>query len=309
MLFGFLVLVLGLGYNQVFGATAGSTNPQNAVTTVFTLDSESSVPIPLNPGIYGTRLCAIRVETKQLNQSYSRSSQGKNDHVIEFYEFRNGISMVHESKSADDGQPLLIDSLHGENTLVEKFRALCPGKVVPQTLFGADIRAAYARIQAPAPTSAATPLTIAALPAATAQVSAAYSCSPDFFKDGWGGYWFVHYRCPPSGQYTTYGVNRTNMTWYTPDDMDYYHMAWLNGDFYNTMRTRGYERECDWLVDCYWDPVWDYYLLPRQIDGQNWSSMCWNDPILGRQCSSFSLCFTLNSGCGHADYTVGYGNY
>jgi hypothetical protein len=238
--------------------------------------------IPLNPGIFGVRLYAFR-------------PNGNPNHVVEFYEFQNGKTAIHESKSADDGLPLLLDSLQREKTLAEMFHVLCPDKVIPQALFEADERA-DCKMQASTSDFTANkttaPPALPLMPGAPAQANkAATPCSPDKYHDGWGGNWFVYQACPPTGSNRDFGRNRYWLNWYTPDDISTLRWRMMNGDFNLWQHTYGFHRIC-WGWNCSWEIKWDYYTNPRIIDGWNmWGGSWWVNIV---------------NDCHHAHYTAGW---
>jgi len=202
------------------------------------------------------------------------------DHTVEFYEFGEGGTAIHESSSIDNEEAPFLAKGVAFSSLADAYAKLNTATAeVPGAILQADERAAMAQSAPAAPR-----LTTEAPGGASSTLSeeilsgAASTCSADELGDNWGASWFLNNFCITGN----FRWCPTNYGW---ADSGQYQASWsqwtqFEGDFNLTGHIFGVEISCNWLFGCGIPTViFDYDILPRRYetwtftDGRNYYSV------------------------------------
>jgi hypothetical protein len=214
----------------------------------------TAAPLPGDvPGIQGTRLYV-----KELGAG----------HHIEFYDFGEGHTAVHESKSMDDKQTAVLDVPYLYGSLADVYAKLNPGaEAVPEAILKADEDAALQRAAVRVNTAEFLSPRAAGedgnKPMALAKT--AESCSQDGYGDGWGGDWFLNQFCTTGN----FRYCQKNFGWATSGEYSASWSSWrqMEGDF----NVRGHMTGSIIRVNWFWGEsprtgLFDYDVLPRHYE-------------------------------------------
>jgi hypothetical protein len=233
--------------------SAPSTGDEEAPASPPTTASGTTKSVAAS--IHGTLLY-----TKQLGS----------DHTVDFYEFGEGGTAIHESSSMDNEEAPFLAQGVVFSALADAYAKLNPAtSEVPAAILQADGRAAAALSARGAP-----PLTTETPGGASSTLSdeilsgAASTCSSDELGDSWGASWFLNKFCITGN----FRWCPTNYGW---ADSGQYQASWsqwtqLEGDFNLTGHIRGSEISCGWdsfIFGC--GPrtiIFDYDILPRRYE-------------------------------------------
>jgi hypothetical protein len=217
------------------------------------------------------------------------------DHTVDFYEFEEGTSAVHESLSVDNGEVPFIDKATTFSSLAEAYAKLNPTALeVPAAIRQADLRT-QARV-APAanlsvdeaPTDGSAALSHDLLS------GAASTCSADAFGDNWGADWFLNNFCITGN----FRWCKTNQGWAESGQYAHSWSRWnqFEGDFNLTGHITATGYSCSWFWGCgLRTTIIDYDVLPRRLE--SWTFTGTNNHYWFRgtsQCGHLHVAFLYN---------------
>jgi hypothetical protein len=202
--------------------------------------------------------------TGTINGKLLYSIESKPGQRLDFYDFGDGQTAVHETHRMETDAPV-VDAIRAKRpkTLAEIYRLASPGTPVPAILVDADSHAAdYSRAN-PAPASEeATPAPASSVASSPQALTA---CSGDFYGDNWGAQWFRSNYCdyqPGSDQFWC-RTNRWTVDTGDQEHTNFYYYQ-FEGDFNNQGWTTGTHKHCSFF-SCTWIRDWDYWFAPRHV--------------------------------------------
>ena len=161
---------------------------------------EKPAPVTgVTPVVHATRSEGV------INGTLLYSTEPRPGHLVEFYDFGDGATAVHESFPMDIGGTGIMEDKADPVDLASVFHLLNPKTaIVPDQILAADLRAkqaaeAHAKVRADnakinAPISELPPEP-SSLESGDGQLLSATNCSDDFYGDNWGVEWFYSNVC------------------------------------------------------------------------------------------------------------------